>query len=150
VRGYSFCKHLLILFFGFSERFINNLSYGYYNLNDGYNLKPFPDEWKNETKETIQDNNKFKEFFEDHFDWITPERFDELNAMTDKERKETEEGIGKERLEQILNQYPQFKGKNIKDELKKMKQKFIYDCQTRAKDSKLKGIWYGFREASED
>lgn len=126
------------------------LIYSYSNMyvNDGYKLKHFPIEWEKDTKETIQDNNKFKVFFDDYFDWIEPKRFEELNAMTDKERLLTDEGISKQRLEELLQQYPQFKDKNIKDELKKMKQKFIYDSQQRAKGYDKKGIWYGFKETN--
>ena len=130
IRDENFCnlltgkyKHaLMALIYQYSKMYID----------DGYKLKPFPKEWAQETKATIEENNKFKEFFDDNFDIIEGEK------------------IGKEEVDDILSNY---KGGsiNFKDELKKMKIPFSYNNLERIGDYKTKkGVWYGFKKISPD
>jgi len=96
-------------------------------------LKDYPEEWDEEAKDIIKQNNKFDEWFFDRFEVIT-------DGM-----------IYKEDFEFILKECPD-KTIKIKDELKKLKIPFKYDSQKVVrKDGKaLKGWWVGFREIQEE
>jgi phage/plasmid-associated DNA primase len=96
-----------------------------YIINDC--LKPYPDEWDEEAKENLADNNKFSEWFNEEFE------------------------IGEDYVcfkvdfEEILPSA--FKSLKIKDELARMKIKFKYESQKRAMVDgvKKKGAFIGFR-----
>lgn len=107
---------LLHLIFSYSNDYIVNNC-----------LKPYPKEWNDEAKDTIADNNKFIEWFNDTFE------------------------IGKEFVcfkvdfENVLPN--EFKSLKIKDELTRMKIKFTYESQKERKVDgvKKKGAFVGFR-----
>jgi len=89
-------------------------------------LKPYPIEWDNEAKQTLADNDKFKEWFDDNF------TMDETYC------------ISKRELENIINQ-SKFKGIHYKDELKRMKIKFTYKSQERVTGETSKGVFWGLK-----
>lgn len=116
-------KHALLhLIFDYSNQFII----------DGLKLKPFPKDWEEETKESMDDNDKFKVWFEENFEFGT----------SDKHK------CSKKLFESILEN--SFKGKiNFKDEVKKNKWNFKYDSQIKGEATADfgggKGLWIGFK-----
>jgi hypothetical protein len=101
-------------------------SYSKQFVDDGLKLKPYPPEWQTETNEVIVDNNKFKEFFYDHFE-IDPEGM-----------------ISKGDFEDIIKDKLKNGNYNYKDELKKLRICYKYDSQLRKKGRK--GFYVGFKE----
>lgn len=90
-------------------------------------LKPYPNEWNEEAKENIADNNKFAEWFNEYF---------EVGA---------EYECFKVDLEDIMPN--EFKSLKIKDELSRMKIAFKYDSQKRGKGAnRKKGAFIGFQK----
>ena len=125
VTKYKFA--LMELLFKYSKMFVE----------DGFKLKPYPNDWKNETAEVVKDNNKFQEFFEDRF--------------------EVESGaeVCKADVEGILSLFQDRKVdlKMFKDELKAMRVNFTYDSQKRGQGTRVMGLWGGFKirkEVNED
>lgn len=96
-----------------------------YLMNDA--LKPYPEEWNEEAKENLADNNKFAEWFYEYF----------------------EVGVGfecfKGDFEDVMPN--EFKSLKIKDELARMKVAFKYDSQKRGKGAnRKKGAFIGFKK----
>lgn len=93
-------------------------------------LKFYPNEWKEEAQENIDDNNKFDSWFNDNF------------TFNEDELKEGEKGlfIGKQAMTDMLPSSMQ----NIKinDELKRMRLNFTYDKGKRYNTSR--GLYIGF------
>lgn len=122
IRDEEFCtllqtkyKHALMeIIYEYSKMYIDTKA-----------LKPIPAEWIEETKTTIQDNNKFKTFFDDNFNI-----------------EETGQ-VSKEDVDHILTLYKDGQI-NFKDELKKMKIVFTYNSQERMSGCSKKGIYTGF------
>jgi hypothetical protein len=113
-------KHALLdLIFDYAKAFVD----------DGYNLKPYPNDWKEETKETIGSNSDFPTWFEDNF--VIGEGLQASKKM----------------VEDRLSSYT-FAHKGVvlklKDELKRMGVKYKYDSQERCCGEKTKGIYTGF------
>ena len=109
-------KHaLLALIFQYSQRFAESKV-----------LEEYPPEWAEETKASVTDNNKFADFFYDHF--------------------EVAEGasVSKADFERCLQD---FKGHIIvKDELKKLRFSWRYASQERRTGATaIRGYYYGFR-----
>jgi hypothetical protein len=133
IKDTSFCeklattyKHaLLSLIFKYSKMFI-----------DENKTKPYPNEWKEETKDVCADNNKFAIWFNDHFETGDGDDFK----------------ISKRELETELKFYYtgdfNIKDINIKDELKRMRIKFNYDSQKKLNGSK--GVYFGFRRIDDE
>jgi hypothetical protein len=111
-------KHaLMALIYSYSKQFVD----------DGYKLKTYPKDWELETKDTIEQNSKFKDFFEDFFE-------------IDSEGKVSKRQIETRMKEFLRGNY------NIKDELKKLKINFRYNSQERKNGDK--GFFYGFKLAT--
>jgi phage/plasmid-associated DNA primase len=95
-------------------------------------LRPYPEEWDEEAKENIADNNKFSEWFDETFEVGD----DFICFKVDFENVTPSE----------------FKSLKIKDELARMKIKFKYDSQMKSKSidgSRKKGAFVGFRLSEE-
>ena len=91
-------------------------------------LRPYPEEWDEEAKENIADNNKFSEWFDETFEVGD----DFICFKVDFENVTPSE----------------FKSLKIKDELTRMKIKFKYDSQKQSKSidgRRKKGAFVGFR-----
>ena len=112
---------LMELIYQYSKKYVDNK----------YSLCKYPDEWMSECEDVVNDNNKFEEYFYNHFDI-------DANGSVSKPDVDAyvEEFVRKEK-EQIV----------IKDELKKMKIKYTYDCKTRAAKQRTRGIYHGFKLA---
>lgn len=108
---------------------LTDYSKAYYD--DG-GLKPYPQEWAEENKDAINDNNKFKTWFEDNFECGDDNDIYQCH---------------KEELEWRLRQGG-FDKIKWKDKLTGMKVKFRYDSQARV--GRKKGWYYGFRPTPED
>jgi phage/plasmid-associated DNA primase len=89
-------------------------------------LKPYPAEWVEESKQVIEDNDVFKDWFEEHC------KIGEGLA------------INKKALEQKFK--TELTGYNLKDELKKFKAGIKYDSQKQEYNDgkRFKGFWTGF------
>jgi hypothetical protein len=112
---------LMSLIYKYSKAFVD----------DGFKMKPYPNEWEQETKMILDNNNKFQDFFDKWF------KIDE------------NEKIGITKIDNFLNE--QNKHVNFKDELVRMKIKFTYNSQERYKGSgSKKGVYYGFRLKTEE
>jgi hypothetical protein len=108
-------KHaLMALIYSYSKQFVD----------DGYKLKTYPKDWELETKDVIDQNSKFKDFFEDNFE-IDPE------GIVSKSQFET-------KMKESL------KGNfNVKDELKKLKINYKYNAHLRRNGER--GFYTGFK-----
>jgi hypothetical protein len=111
----------LHLIFSYSKDYIVNNS-----------LKSYPDEWSEEVKENMADNNKFAEWFYEEF---------ELGEHLLCSKKQLEESLPND-----------FKTLKIKDELARMKVSFKYESQkdTTYHGKKVKGIYRGFKMKEQD
>jgi len=89
-------------------------------------LKPYPADWAEESKQVIDDNAGLKDWFDEHC--------------------EIGEGlaINKKALEQLFKN--ELSGYNLKDELKKLKAGIKYDSQKQECNGgkRIKGFWTGF------
>ena len=103
--------------------------YAYDFIKNG-NIKPYPNDWKEETNDVCQDNNKFTVWFNDRFD--------------------VDDGykISKVELDEVLMRYTDKNTIKIKDELKRMRIKFKYDGHFR-EDGK-RGFYFGFQIKKEE
>lgn len=108
---------LLYLIFTYSKNYIEKGE-----------LLPYPEEWNEEAKENIADNNKFAEWFNDNFEIGT--------------------GLECWKCEFELILPNDFKNIKIKDELSRMKIIFKYDSQKREKGKK--GVYIGFKRRDEE
>lgn len=97
-------------------------------INEG-KLKPYPSDWEDETKDVCANNNKFAAWFDENF-----ETGDEFSIS----KKELESELMCHNLGNI----------NIKDELKRMRIKFKYDCHKKLRGNT--GVYYGFRLIPEE
>lgn len=115
-------KHALMsLIYQYSKSFVD----------DGYKMKPIPKDWEEESKNIVESNNKFQEFFDKYF-------------IADENEK-----ISKKRIEEIMTECNIHA--NIKDELIKMKLKVKYNSQGKCKGSgSVKGVWEGIREKTDE
>lgn len=94
-------------------------------------LKPYPNEWKQDADEVMEDNNKFQSWFNDNFD-------------IGKEFK-----IYKGELDNIIP--IEFKNIKVKDELKRMKICHEYKSQHQEYNpDRQKGWWFGFQLKKEE
>lgn len=110
---------LMDLLYSYSKKFVD----------DGYNLKPYPSEWKEETEVVVANNNELNEFILDRFD------FD------DKEAKESRTDI-----ESQLKSYKvAISRTDFTDALKSMRLNIKYDSQKRVTGSNIKGCWIGIK-----
>lgn len=117
------CKYkyaLMDLIYEYSNKFITNGK-----------LTEYPDEWNKETKATISDNNKFKEFFEKWF-------------VVDSKAV-----VGKQVVEDILTKYPE-KNIKIREELKRCGIPFEYDSVKKAPKRREQGTYKGFRDKTDE
>jgi len=115
-------KHALMsLIYQYSKSFVD----------DGYKMKPIPKDWEEESKNIVESNSKFQEFFDKYF-------------IADENDK-----ISKKRIEEIMTECNIHA--NIKDELIKMKLKVKYNSQAKCKGSgSVKGVWEGIREKTDE
>jgi hypothetical protein len=96
-------------------------------VDDGFNLCKYPDDWKEETTDTMTQCNEFQTFFEANFE-IT-----DINTAS----------ISKKELDIILeNNKWKLTNNQLKDKLKSFKIKFKYNKDTCVNGKK--GWWYGF------
>lgn len=93
-------------------------------------IKPYPNEWNEEAKENIADNNKFQAWFNDNF---------EIGK---------DFACAKKQFETMMPQ--ELKNIKIRDELKRMKIIFDYKSQERITGYKEKGVFYGFKRKEEE
>jgi len=100
---------------------------------DEKRLRPYPDEWKEEADEVMDENDKFASWFNDRF-----------VVGADKM-------ISKKDFEYLVSLLP-MKGVNVKDELKRMRVAFKYDSQMRKREEGkiIKGWYVGFCEKPTD
>jgi len=115
-------KHALMgLIYQYSKQFVD----------DGYKMKPLPQDWAEESKNIVAGNNKFQEFFDKYF----------IADINGKCAKKIIEQITSENNLQV----------NIKDELMKMRLTVKYNSQAKCTGSgSVKGVWEGIREKTED
>ena len=126
IRDNNFCeklattyKHaLLSLIFQYSKKYIDKGS-----------IEPHPDDWSEETKDVCADNNKFTLWFNENF-----EIGDDCK-------------ISKKELENELK-FHNLGNTNIKDELKRMRIKFKYDCHKKLNGGT--GVYFGFTKKPEE
>jgi hypothetical protein len=106
---------LMDIIYSYSKRFYEN----------DFKMCDYPDEWKQETEESISTNNEFNDFFYSHFE-IDPDAI-----------------LSKRAVDEIVSQY---KGTiRLKDELLRMGVHFTYDCKKKAPKERGQGIWTGFK-----
>ena len=115
-------KHALLgLIFKYSKMFVD----------DGYQLKPHPDEWKQETKDVVENNDQFQTWFSDNFELGNDFK------------------ISKRELETHVNAFtidsPKKINITVRDELKRMNIVYKYDSQIRLEKERTKGVFFGFR-----
>ena len=115
---------LMELLFKYSKKFVD----------DGFKLKPYPVDWKQESDEVVKDNNKFQEFFDDNFKV-------EVGA---EECKADVDGV------LFLFQNRKVELKIFKDALKAMRINYTYDSQKKGKGTQIKGCWIGFKIKKEE
>lgn len=100
-------------------------------------LKSYPNEWKEEAQENMNDNNKFDNWFNDNF------------TFNENELKEGEKGlfIGKQAMTDMLPSNMQ----NIKinDELKRMRLNFTYDKGKRYNGNRGCYVGFGLKKQEE-
>lgn len=109
-------KHALLhLLFSYATKFVQN----------NHVKEKQPEVWAQEGKETMESNDKFKEWFDSTFD-----------IASDFE-------IAKHELEDLIAK--KFKGRhiNFKDQIKKNGWSFTYDCKKKLHGGK--GVWKGFQ-----
>ena len=113
-------KHALLeLIFDYSKIFVD----------DKFSLKPYPNDWKEETQDTIESNSDFSSWFDDYF--IIGAELKTSKRMVDSRLKlytDSHKGV-------VIK---------FKDELKRMRIKFTYDSKNRDIGEKTKGIYTGF------
>jgi hypothetical protein len=108
-------KHALLhLIFTYSNHYWNEKK-----------LRPYPEEWKREKQENVQDNNKFEAWFNETF---------EIGSTFSISKKDYEQLLSLSTLKDI----------RLKDELVRMKIWFEYKSQERRDGAK--GWYYGFKE----
>jgi hypothetical protein len=114
-------KHdLMALIYEYSQAFVT----------DGYKMKPYPKEWKEETDNIVADSDQFSDFF--HM-WFTEEQGAQM---------------AKKNVDELLKELN--KGHvNFKDELKRIKVNFKYNSQGRMPGSSVKGVYEGFRKRTD-
>jgi len=106
---------LMDIIYSYSKRFYEN----------DFKMCDYPDEWKQETEESVASNNDFDDFFNCHFE-------------IDKDAI-----VSKRVVDEIVSQY---KGSiKIKDELRRMGIHFTYDGKLRATKERQQGVWTGFK-----
>jgi hypothetical protein len=106
---------LMDIIYSYSKRFYEN----------DFKMCDYPDEWKQETEESIATNNEFNDFFYAHFE-IDPDAI-----------------LSKRVVDEIISQY---KGSiRLKDELLRMGIHFTYDCKKKAPKERGQGTWTGFK-----
>jgi hypothetical protein len=106
---------LMDIIYSYSKRFYEN----------DFKMCNYPDEWKQETEESVSTNNEFNDFFYGHFEV-------DDDAM-----------LSKRVVDEIISQY---KGTiRLKDELMRMGIHFTYDCKKKAPKERGQGIWTGFK-----
>lgn len=106
---------LMDIIYSYSKRFYEN----------DFKMCDYPDEWKQETEESVSTNNEFNDFFYGHFE-IDPDAI-----------------LSKRIVDEIISQY---KGSiRLKDELMRMGIHFTYDCKKKAPKERGQGIWTGFK-----
>ena len=106
---------LMDIIYSYSKRFYEN----------DFKMCDYPDEWKQETEESVSTNNEFNDFFYGHFE-VDPDAI-----------------LSKRVVDEIISQY---KGSiRLKDELMRMGIHFTYDCKKKAPKERGQGIWTGFK-----
>lgn len=117
-------KHALLnLLYSYSKQFVD----------DNYQLKLYPNEWNNESKEVIKTNNTFHDFIEENF--VFAPQFQ----------------IWKNQVEDILKLYTRSTVEfgTFRDELKAIYHKnFEYDCNRKQRPNR--GLLFGLREKNEE
>jgi hypothetical protein len=108
---------LMDLLYSYSKKFVD----------DGYKLKPYPNDWKEESNAVVEDNNDVNDFIMDRFD------FDDISATTSKAGVENQLKLFKNGLTM----------KHFKDALASMRLKAKYDSQKRVGNKK--GFWLGIK-----
>lgn len=108
---------LMDIIYSYSKRFYEN----------DFKMCDYPDEWKQETEESISTNNEFNDFFYGHFE-VDPEAI-----------------LSKRIVDEIVCQYKGSGPIRLKDELLRMGVHFTYDCKKKAPKERGQGIWIGFK-----
>jgi hypothetical protein len=108
---------LMDLLYSYSKKFVE----------DGYKLKPYPNDWNEESNAVVEDNNDLNEFIMDRFD------FDDISAITTKADVEKQLKLYKTDLPM----------KHFKDALASMRLKAKYDSQKWI--GTKKGWWVGIK-----
>jgi len=100
----------------------------YYNSG----IAKYPDDWNEDAKEVMEDNNKFEEWFMSNYE-MTPD------------------GVTWKRDLETMATHNNFKHIKVKDELKRMKVIFKYESQAQGtgKDKGKKGCFRGFKYIEE-
>ena len=105
----------MALIFQYSKKYVD----------DKYQLCEYPKDWVEATEDVARENNKFDEFFYNHFE-IDP--------------------VGEVSKKTMELQMDPFKEKvNLKDEFKRMRITCTYDCKRRLIGERLQGVWTGFK-----
>lgn len=112
---------LMDLIYEYSNKFINNKK-----------LTEYPSEWNKETLQTIEDNNKFMEFFNKWF-------------IVDKDAI-----VSKKEVDDIMKHYTDDKNIKIREELKRARIWFEYDSKGKAPKKRESGKYNGFRTKTEE
>ena len=111
-------KHAIMeLIYQYSKKYVDNQ----------YKLCDYPAAWLEDCEDVARDNNKFEEYFYNHFE-IDP------NGT-----------VSKRVMDYIVSGYKE-ESVIIKDELKKMKIAFTYDCKKKGKGERTQGLFTGFKE----
>jgi hypothetical protein len=107
---------LMSLIYQYSKAFVE----------DGYKMKPYPDDWMEETETIVEQADTFCDFFDEFF------------------KEEVGASIGKKKVEQFLKDL-NMKNVNFKDQLKRLKIKFKYESQKQVsiEDGGGKGVYHG-------
>ena len=110
-------KHaLLALSFQYSKKYVD----------DGLNLCEYPKDWVEATEDVARENNKFDEFFYNHF---------EIDPVGEVSKKTIELQMDPFKKEKV----------NLKDEFKRMRITCTYDPHRRSRGERLQGVWTGFK-----
>jgi len=109
---------LMDLLFSYSKMF----------LDDGYNLKPIPVEWKEEADDVAQDNNEFYDFIEQHYEF-------ETGVKTLKKDIEDLWVLCKCKIDM----------RNFKDALRGMGKEFKHDSHEFITGRRGRGYWTGIK-----
>jgi len=111
-------KHAIMeLIYQYSKKYVDNQ----------YKLCDYPAAWLEDCEDVARDNNKFEEYFYNNF---------EIDPNGTVSKRVVDLIVSGYKAEQII----------IKDELKKMRIAFTYDCKKKGKGERTQGLYSGFKE----